>query len=181
MKPWLCSLLLLACTKLPALELASLSQVRLQGGPLLAAQQTNLRYLLALEPERLLAPLKRESGLPLASPSYGNWENTGLDGHMLGHYLSALALMLASTDDPLVRQRLDLVLNELVKIQQANGNGYLGGVPGSKALWQQVQQQHRHIGQHFIHAAVFGEQQLLQLSLGQILRQLLKPLTKLAE
>ncbi|MFC4655816.1 beta-L-arabinofuranosidase domain-containing protein [Rheinheimera marina] len=140
MKPWLCGLLLLACTKLPALELASLSQVRLQGGPLLAAEQTNLRYLLALEPERLLAPLKREAGLPLASPSYGNWENTGLDGHMLGHYLSALVLMLASTDDPLVRQRLDLVLNELVKIQQANGNGYLGGVPGSKALWQQVQQ-----------------------------------------
>ncbi|WP_337879624.1 beta-L-arabinofuranosidase domain-containing protein [Rheinheimera sp.] len=140
MKRVLFSVLLLVLIPVQALELAPLHQVRLLGGPLLAAQQTNLQYLLALEPERLLAPLKREAGLALAAPSYGNWENTGLDGHMLGHYLSALALMSASMDDPLVKQRLSVVLTELLKIQQANGNGYLGGVPGSQALWQQIQQ-----------------------------------------
>lgn len=140
MKLWLLSTALFGALHSQALELAPLSQVKLLGGPLLAAEQTNLRYLLELEPEHLLAPLKREAGLPQTSPSYGNWENTGLDGHMLGHYLSALALMQSSLQDQLIKARLDQLLNELLTIQQANGNGYLGGVPGSKALWQQIQQ-----------------------------------------
>ena len=29
--------------------------------------------------------------------SYTNWENTGLDGHTLGHYLSALSMYYASS------------------------------------------------------------------------------------
>jgi len=40
-----------------------------------------------------------DAGLPLKAERYGNWENSGLDGHIGGHYLSALALMYASTDN----------------------------------------------------------------------------------
>ena len=40
-----------------------LDRVRLLYGPS-TTQQTDLRYLMALDPERLLAPFKREAGLP---------------------------------------------------------------------------------------------------------------------
>ena len=76
-----------------------LDRVRLLDGPFLDAQTTDLHYLMALDPERLLAPFRREAGLPLPAPPYGNWESSGLDGHMGGHYLSALALMWAATGE----------------------------------------------------------------------------------
>ncbi|MCA1930030.1 beta-L-arabinofuranosidase domain-containing protein [Rheinheimera sp.] len=116
-----------------------LKEVRLADGPFLHSEQTNLKYLLALDADKLLAPLRREAGIAHQAESYGNWENTGLDGHMLGHYLSALAFMFSATADEQVKKRLDYLLTELEKIQQAQ-QGYLGGVPGSKALWQQIQQ-----------------------------------------
>src|SRR4051812_4525513 len=100
--------LLLASAILPthAAERFPLSDVRLTGGPFLAAQNANERYLMALDPDKLLAPFRREAGLPLPKPSYDNWESSGLDGHMGGHYLSALALMVAATGDAQVLERL---------------------------------------------------------------------------
>ena len=93
-----------------------------------------------MSPDRLLAPYLREAGLPAKAKSYGNWESDGLDGHTAGHYLSALALMIASGDDKdgEMRRRLDYMVDELEKVQKANGNGYVGGVPGSKVFWQGV-------------------------------------------
>jgi DUF1680 family protein len=132
--------LAVACLVQPATgaELFPLSSVRLAPGPFLEAQQTDLRYMLAMEPDRLLAPFLREAGLPPRQPTYGNWEETGLDGHMGGHYLSALALMWAATGDPEVKRRLDYFVAELKRAQDANGNGYVGGIPGGSAAWQQV-------------------------------------------
>ncbi|WUR11368.1 glycoside hydrolase family 127 protein [[Empedobacter] haloabium] len=121
-----------------AAELFPLRDVRLTDGPFLQAQQTDLRYLLALDAERLLAPFRREAGLALVKPSYGNWESSGLDGHMGGHYLSALALMAASTGDARVRERLDYFVAELKKCQAADG--YLGGIPGGRAAWGEIAQ-----------------------------------------
>jgi len=115
-----------------------LDRVRLQDGPFLDAQNTDLHYLLALDPERLLAPFRREAGLPVPVPSYGNWESSGLDGHMGGHYVSALALMWASTGDPVVKQRLDYVIAELKRCQDKIGTGYLGGIPDGAKAWAEV-------------------------------------------
>ncbi len=50
------------------------------------------QYILAMDIDRLLAPLK-EAGLEAKAENYTNWENTGLDGHIGGHYLSTLAKM----------------------------------------------------------------------------------------
>ncbi|WP_343639871.1 glycoside hydrolase family 127 protein [Roseateles sp.] len=115
-----------------------LARVRLLDGPLKAAQDADLRYLMALDADRLLAPFRREAGLPLPKPSYGNWESSGLDGHMGGHYVSALAMMAASTGDERVHRRLAEVLKELRLCQLANGDGYLGGIPDGKAAWREV-------------------------------------------
>ena len=121
-----------------AAELFPLSAVRLGPGPFLDAQTTNLNYLMAMEPDRLLAPFLREAGLQPRQPSYGNWESTGLDGHMGGHYLSALALMHASTGDQEALRRLNYFVAELKRAQQANGDGYLGGIPGGRQAWRDI-------------------------------------------
>jgi DUF1680 family protein len=119
-----------------------LNSVRLlETGPFFPAVQANRDYVLALEPDRLLAPFHREAGLPLKAQPYGNWESGGLDGHTAGHYLSALANMIAAgedTPDGQLRQRLDATIAELQVIQQAFGDGYVGGVPGSRELWAAI-------------------------------------------
>ncbi len=116
----------------------SLSDVELLDSPFKKAQENDLHYILSMQTDRLLAPFLREAGLTPKAESYTNWENTGLDGHIGGHYLSALSLMAASTGNQEVRERLDYMINELKRCQEANGNGYIGGVPGGKALWEEV-------------------------------------------
>lgn len=115
-----------------------LSSVRLLESPFKAAQETDMKYILSLDADRLLVPYLREAGLESNSKSYANWENTGLDGHIGGHYISALSDMYAATGNGQIKERLDYMLNALEKCQQKNGNGYIGGVPGSKALWEEI-------------------------------------------
>ncbi len=118
----------------------SLSDVRLLNSPFLKAQELDKAYLLELDADRLLAPFLREAGLTPKAESYTNWENTGLDGHIGGHYLSALSLMYASTGDKSIKERLDYMISELKRCQDANGNGYIGGVPGGNAIWKEIKE-----------------------------------------
>jgi len=120
------------------LESFKLSDVVLLNGLFKNAQQTDLKYILALNPDRLLSPYLREAGLKPKAESYGNWENTGLDGHMAGHYLSALSFMYASTRNELLKSRIYYMLSELKKCQDANGNGYVSGIPGGKKMWTEI-------------------------------------------
>ena len=115
-----------------------LQDVKLLESPFLQAQQTDLHYILAMEPDRLLAPFLREAGLTPKAPSYTNWENTGLDGHIGGHYISALSMMYAATGDTAVYNRLNYMLAELHRAQQAVGTGFIGGTPGSLQLWKEI-------------------------------------------
>ena len=115
-----------------------LQDVKLLNSPFLQAQQTDLHYILSMNPDRLLAPFLREAGLTPKAPSYTNWENTGLDGHIGGHYLSALSMMYAGTGDTAVYNRLNYMLNELHRAQQAVGTGFIGGTPNSLQLWKDI-------------------------------------------
>ncbi|HAO79615.1 MAG TPA: glycosyl hydrolase, partial [Verrucomicrobia subdivision 3 bacterium] len=118
-----------------------LTAVRLLDGPFADAVKANRTYLLALEPDRLLAPYLREAGLEPKAKPYGNWESSGLAGHTGGHYLSALSTMIASgadTPDGELRRRLNYMISELDRCQKASGDGYVGGVPGSRELWKSV-------------------------------------------
>lgn len=122
-----------------------LQQVQLTSGPFADAQQRNVQYLLALEPDRLLAPYLREAGLATKAKPYGNWESSGLDGHIGGHYLSALSLAVAATGDAELQRRLRYMLSELrlAQLQVSTDpllKGYLGGVPAGRKLWAQIQQ-----------------------------------------
>lgn len=113
-----------------------LTRVTLLDGPFKHALRTDLAYVLAMDPDRLLAPFLREAGLEPAAPSYGNWEDSGLDGHIGGHYLSALALLAVATGEAEPRERLDRMVAELARAQDHLGTGYVGGVPGGAALFE---------------------------------------------
>ena len=131
----------LARSAATAAKLFPLASVRLLNSPFTEAVQANQTYLLAHQPDRLLAPFLREAGLEPRAPGYGNWEGTGLGGHTAGHYLSALANMIAAgadTPDGELRRRLDYMLAELKRCQVAAGDGYLGGVPDGRAMWKDV-------------------------------------------
>ncbi len=122
----------------PQIASFRLQDVRLLDSPFKHAEEINQQYLLEMDADRLLAPFLREAGLPAKAESYTNWENSGLDGHIGGHYLSALSLMAASTDDKEIRDRLIYMIQELKRCQDANGDGYIGGVPGGKAMWNEI-------------------------------------------
>lgn len=119
-------------------EFFAAADVKLLGGPLLDAMKLNREHLLKYDPDRLLVPFLVEAGLPPKASPYGNWENTGLDGHTAGHYLSALAYTAVALSDETCRRRLDYMVDQLVRCQQASGNGYVGGIPRGKELWSQV-------------------------------------------
>lgn len=117
--------------------LFDLQDVQLHESPFKKAQQVDLEYIMKMNPDRLLAPFLREAGLESKAGSYPNWENTGLDGHIGGHYLTALSLMYAQNGNEEILKRLKYMLDELEKVQKAN-EGYIGGVPESKKLWREI-------------------------------------------
>lgn len=117
-----------------------ISQVRLTTGPFKHAEDMDIRYLLGLDPDRLLAPYLREAGLPPKAENYPNWENTGLDGHIGGHYLSALSFMYAATSNQEIKSRLDYMLSELKRCQDAAPDGYLSGVPNGRKIWKEIEE-----------------------------------------
>ena len=116
-----------------------LGDVTLLDGPLKRARDLNITTLLKYDTDRLLAPYLKEAGLTPKAKSFPNWD--GLDGHVGGHYLSALAIN-AATGSEECRTRMEYMISELQRCADANqknhpewGKGYVGGVPGSDRLW----------------------------------------------
>ena len=113
-----------------------LTDVRITGGAFRHAQDLNVDVLLQYDIDRLIAPYRKEAGLTPKGESFPCWD--GLDGHVGGHYLSALAIHYAATGRPELKERMDYMLSELKECQDAAANGYVGGVPDSKTLWDRV-------------------------------------------
>jgi len=130
--------MLFSCWASPQMQSFDLNAIRLKAGPFKNAQEVDLKYILDLNTDRLLAPYLTESGLAAKAERYGNWESTGLDGHIAGHYLSALSMMYASTGNTELKNRLDYMVSELARCQQQNGNGYVGGIPQGKVFWERI-------------------------------------------
>ena len=133
----------------PKVEYFGISDVRLTRSAFKHAEDMDIQYLLALNPDRLLAPYLKGAGLSPKADNYTNWENTGLDGHIGGHYLSALSFMYAATGNEEIGRRLDYVLSELKRCQDTAGDGYLCGVPDGRKMWKEIEQGN-------VRAATFG-------------------------
>lgn len=113
----------------------ALQDVRLLDGPFKHAQQLDRQYLLSLDPDRLLHNFRVTAGLQPKAPLYGGWEEQGIAGHTLGHYLTAVAEMIASTGDAELQKKLDYTISELALCQQKLGTGYIGAIPGPNKVW----------------------------------------------
>lgn len=117
-----------------------LGDVKLLDGPFKHARDLNLEVLLKYDVDRMLAPYRKEAGLAERAKTYPNWD--GLDGHIAGHYLTAMALNFASTGNVECKKRMEYMLSELKICQEANaknnpewGVNYVGGFPNSAKLW----------------------------------------------
>src|ERR1043165_5967233 len=117
----------------------ALADVRLLDGPFLRAQQRDARYLLQLEPDRLLHNFRVNAGLKPKAPVYGGWESVEpwiairCHGHTLGHYLSACSFMFAATGDQRFRQRADYIVTELRDCQDVGKSGLVCAFPDGDA------------------------------------------------
>ncbi|MGD8727790.1 MAG: glycoside hydrolase family 127 protein, partial [Gemmatimonadales bacterium] len=111
-----------------------LHRVRLLGGPLKHAQDLDARYLLELEPDRMLAYYRERAGLEPKAEPYDGWDGGGrnLTGHIGGHYLSAVSLMWAATGDERFKRRADYIVDELKEVQDRHGDGYLVALEGGR-------------------------------------------------
>ncbi|MBC7888209.1 MAG: glycoside hydrolase family 127 protein [Ferruginibacter sp.] len=121
------------------------SDVKLLESPFKHARDLNIQTLLKYDVDRLLAGYRKEAGLPEKAKIYPNWD--GLDGHVGGHYLSALAMNYAATGNTECKKRMDYMIAELKACQDANGlnnpgwgKGYAGAVPNGKKIWSGFQQ-----------------------------------------
>jgi uncharacterized protein len=122
----------------PRVEPFPMSQVRLLPGTVFHdAQEWNRAYMARLAPERLLYTFRVNAGLPVGSATpLGGWEqpenglrSSELRGHFVGHFLSASALLYASTGAADVKARADAMVAELATCQQRLGGTYLSAFP----------------------------------------------------
>src|SRR5258707_2852074 len=117
-----------------------LKDVRLlEGSPFKNAMDKDAAYLLTIEPKRLFHRFYLNAGLATQGDVYGGWESEGLSGHTLGHYLSACAMMYASTGKAQFKERIDFIIDELEKCQEARKSGYVGAIPNEDSIFWKVQ------------------------------------------
>ncbi|MBL8984556.1 MAG: glycoside hydrolase family 127 protein, partial [Gemmatimonadetes bacterium] len=117
-----------------------LGMVRLTGGPLKKAQEVTAQYLLALDPDRMMAFYRERAGLPPKAEGYTGWDGPkrNLTGHIAGHHLSGVSLMYQATGDVRFKQRADYLVREMAEVQRKNGDGYLGALEGLREAFARV-------------------------------------------
>jgi uncharacterized protein len=119
-----------------------LGNVTLLAGPFKTAQDLNTTHLLKYTVGRLLVSYRKDAGLATQGFSdYPNWD--GLNGHVLGHYLSALSMQYAATGNATCKSRLDDIVTQMKACQDANASvanftGYVSGIPDGKTCWNRV-------------------------------------------
>ena len=128
-------------------KLFDLQDVVINDGPFRHAQDLNCQVLLQYDLGRLMQPYENQAGLPESGKPFDNWGGTyGLQGHVGGHYISALAISYASCQDANVKaqlkERMDQFVHRLKECQQvwdAHENsvmhGYCGAVYNSYKVW----------------------------------------------
>ncbi|MCF0199310.1 MAG: glycoside hydrolase family 127 protein, partial [Bacteroidaceae bacterium] len=139
-----------------------LEEINITAGPLKEAQDLNIRTLLEYDADRLLTPFVRQSGLGATTdkasryyqweqkhPNHANWGSGDfrLDGHVGGHYLTAMALAYASCHDTATRQQILERIQYMIPILEDCQNawdantagmyGFLGGQPCNDA-WTEL-------------------------------------------
>lgn len=112
-----------------------MTQVRVTGGAYKEAEEWNRGYMQRLASDRLVHNFRLNAGLPSSAQPLGGWEQYTpgrageLRGHFTGHYLSAAALLYASTGDKQIKDKGDTMVADLAKCQDKLSGGYLSAFP----------------------------------------------------
>lgn len=85
------------------------------------------KYLKSLNPDKLLKGFCEIAGVDLDAEKYGGWETSAIQGHTLGHYLTAVSQAYASSKDEEFKKITDYMVSVLSKCQAENG--YLAAIP----------------------------------------------------
>jgi uncharacterized protein len=122
----------------PKVEPFPMSQVRLLPRSVFHdALEWNRGYMTRLAADRLLYTFRVNAGLPMGSAKpLGGWEqpengrrSSELRGHFAGHFLSASALLYASTGDVDAKSKADYMVAEMARCQERLGGMYLSAFP----------------------------------------------------
>jgi DUF1680 family protein len=122
----------------PRVEPFPMSQVRLLPSTAFHdALEWNRGYMARLAADRLLYTFRVNAGLPVGSAKpLGGWEqpengrrSSELRGHFAGHFLSASALLYASTGDSDAKAKADYIVAEMARCQERLGGAYLSAFP----------------------------------------------------
>jgi hypothetical protein len=107
--------------------------VRLLSGPFHDMQEANRALLRELPVDRLVHTFRLNAGLSSNAQPLGGWEKPDceLRGHYIGHFLSACALMYASTGDDEIKTKGDAIVGDLAACQKQMGGQYLSAFPTS--------------------------------------------------
>jgi len=112
-------------------QMVDAAHVRLlSGSPFYDRQELHRTGTLAsLDVDKLLYEYRNLAKVPQAggaTSGYKGWDTDFLQGHMLGHYLSAASRMAAATGDTTFKTKVTYVVGELAKCQTALAkNGFL--------------------------------------------------------
>ncbi|MGL4593461.1 MAG: beta-L-arabinofuranosidase domain-containing protein [Thermoguttaceae bacterium] len=115
-----------------------LEQVRLLPSPFKEAQEKDIQYLLSVDPNRLLSQFRSNANLKPRAEKYAGWEGMAIAGHSLGHYLSAISMMFASTGDERLKQKADYIVDELNECQEAGKDGLISAIPDIRAVTEEI-------------------------------------------
>ena len=155
-----------------------MTQVRLLAGPFQDIAGWNRGYMQRLPVNRLVFNFQENAGLPTTGQPFGGWEQRAsgqrgseLRGHFTGHFLSASALLYASTGDKEAKAKGDEMVAELAKCQQKlNAGGYLSAFPleffdrldARKSVWAPFYTIHKIMAGMFDMYELAGNKQALQ-------------------
>jgi DUF1680 family protein len=109
-----------------------LSSVRLSSGIFREQEEINARYLDSLPVDRLLHTFRVTAGISSNANPYKGWEDPTceLRGHFAGgHFLSAVALSSAGSDNSVLRSRGNDLVAGLAQCQKKMGTRYLSAYP----------------------------------------------------
>jgi DUF1680 family protein len=109
-----------------AAEPFDLGDVKLLTSEFKQAMETDIHYLLNLDPHRLLSFFQKHAGLFTGTDVLLGWKEAKIGGDgaewTLGHYLSACSQVYRVNRDPRMLERVNRIVDELAKCQKVAGN-----------------------------------------------------------
>jgi uncharacterized protein len=110
----------------------NLEDIKLLDSPFKETVERNGKWLLTMDINRLLHSFRINAGIRTQAKSLDGWEklDTEVRGHTLGHVMSGLALMYATTGNVAYKNRGDSIVKALSECQRIlNQDGYLSAFP----------------------------------------------------